>query len=157
MTTPPIDLAELERAEAADEVFLIHSCGDGEYRSDLVFGREAARRKVAEHMYFGTFEEAMEDPVAGGAVKDFDDPDEWGMDRSEWRYHGEQFWIGAMRITEKSPLAALCSALRRAVEGLKESDCTCGSEGPDSDHSHIDGGCIRCEALTEIRRGVSGV
>ncbi len=47
--------------------------------------------------------------------------------------------------------AKLLEMVRVAVEALKESDCTCGSESSCSDHSYKDGGCIRCEALTQLK------
>jgi len=57
-----------------------------------------------------------------------------------------------LAVAARNALPGLIEVIRVMQSALKESDCTCGSEGDCSDFSHIDGGCIRCEALARAEK-----
>ncbi len=50
-------------------------------------------------------------------------------------------------------LIALVETMGKALE---QADCTCGSEGPDSDHSYQDGGCFKHDALASVEKLIAG-
>lgn len=69
--------------------YLIEACGDGTRHTDLINGNmNDVKKSLAALMFFGTYEQALVDPMVGTYLRLLDDPDEWHL--GVWEQDGEQ-------------------------------------------------------------------
>jgi hypothetical protein len=118
--TPKLVAAVEKVLNKAEGAYLVWSSGDGTYRSEIVFGLEAARRAVAAHLSHAPYELAQMDVVVASHLAEFDDRENCWFDAgNSWKSDGEQYAIGCMRVTESGHVEKLAHALKDALGVLK--------------------------------------
>lgn len=83
--------------------WLVEASGDGPYESRIVRGNlEDVKRALVDTMFFGTYEEAMKDPMVAGYIESISDiENNWSEDGNVWYGDGEQCWFRVCRITHR--------------------------------------------------------
>jgi len=95
-----MNMLELEQLKKLG-LYLVEASGDGSRNAKLAVGKDDARRKLCELMWFGSYEEAQEDEMIAGILKEFDDPENyWSDDGTVYSEKGEQCWWRVSLITE---------------------------------------------------------
>lgn len=100
--------------------YVIEASADGDKQSEIIFGtKEDARRKLAEKMFFGTYEEAQQDDVVRSVLESFDDEENnWAGDET-WEERLEQGYLRVARIDKFEQYDALAERLREAEAALQ--------------------------------------
>jgi hypothetical protein len=80
--------------------WLIEVSGDGERESVQIFNAtmEDVKRKFAEMLYCGPYEEALDHEDVGAQIKSLDEKDNWH--NGVWHENGEQCWFRICSIDE---------------------------------------------------------
>lgn len=101
MTPLQTQLEEIEKRLAAG-TWLIETSGDGQRNSKIVYGSiDDVKKELASEMWYGPYEEAMQDEMVSSYINSLDDENNWTND--VWHEDGEQCWFRVCKIDDGNP------------------------------------------------------